>query len=208
MTGPSTKCYFNECLFTRVLTLDKNIINQQLWAFEVPWSPTGFMLGLPPRGDFWKQSKWPWNIIRSMPRTNPCRLYIHLALLRKRTWTTGSSAFSTNESAWSVIIGHGLSVSFVCSIGENRQLVTDEQVEFGKSPVEVHRDCGRISDHFRGISRLYPNLIKENRRMSTCNRLDLHTLGSQPTAYHALSRSLVWSGPYDFWGSHFMTVTS
>jgi hypothetical protein len=26
----------------------------------------------------------------------------------------------------------------------------------------------------------YPNLIKENRRMSTCNRLDLQTLGSQP----------------------------
>ena len=27
---------------------------------------------------------------------------------------------------------------------------------------------------------IYPNLIKENRRMSTCNRLDLQTLGSQP----------------------------
>ena len=25
-----------------------------------------------------------------------------------------------------------------------------------------------------------PNLIKENWRMSTCNRLDLQTLGSQP----------------------------
>jgi hypothetical protein len=35
--------------------------------------------------------------------------------------------------------------------------------------------------HFRGIYRiLYPNLIKENRRMSTLNRLDLQTLGSQP----------------------------
>ena len=43
----------------------------------------------------------------------------------------------------------------------------------------------RITDHFRGISRIYPNLIKENRRMSTCNRLDLHTLGSQPTGYYA-----------------------
>ena len=28
--------------------------------------------------------------------------------------------------------------------------------------------------------RIYPNLLKENRRMSTCNRLDLQTLGSQP----------------------------
>ena len=27
---------------------------------------------------------------------------------------------------------------------------------------------------------IYPNLIKENRKMSTYNRLDLQTLGSQP----------------------------
>ena len=35
-------------------------------------------------------------------------------------------------------------------------------------------------DYIRGIYKIYPNLIKENRRMSTCNRLDLQTLGSQP----------------------------
>ena len=39
-----------------------NRINQHLWAFGVPWSPN-FVLGLPPRGGFWKQSKWPWNMI-------------------------------------------------------------------------------------------------------------------------------------------------
>ena len=33
---------------------------------------------------------------------------------------------------------------------------------------------------FRGIYRIYSNLIKENRRMLTCNRLDLQTLGPQP----------------------------
>jgi hypothetical protein len=64
-------------------------------------------------------------------------------------------------------------------IGENRQLVTHEPVEFEKQPVEI-QDCRKITDHFRGIYRIYPNLIKENRRMSTCNRLDLETLGSQP----------------------------
>ena len=64
-------------------------------------------------------------------------------------------------------------------IGENRELVTDEPVEFEIEPVEV-QDCREITDHFRGIYRIYPNLIKENRRMSTCNRLDLQTLGSQP----------------------------
>jgi hypothetical protein len=57
-------------------------------------------------------------------------------------------------------------------IGENRQLVTDE-------PVEV-QDCRKITDRFRGIHRIYLNLEKENRRMSTCNRLDLQTLGSRP----------------------------
>jgi hypothetical protein len=57
-------------------------------------------------------------------------------------------------------------------IGENRQFVTDE-------PVDV-QDCRKMIDHFSGIYRIYPNLMKENRRMSTCNRLDLQALGSQP----------------------------
>ena len=59
------------------------------------------------------------------------------------------------------------------------QLVTDEPVEFEKQPVRV-QDFRKITDLFRGIYRIYSNLIKENRRMSTCNRLDLETLGSQP----------------------------
>ena len=64
-------------------------------------------------------------------------------------------------------------------IGDNRQLVTNEPVEFEKKPAEV-QDCRKITDHFRGIYGIYPNLIQENWRMSTCNRLDLQTLGSQP----------------------------
>ena len=55
-------------------------------------------------------------------------------------------------------------------IRDNRQLVTNEPVEFEKSPVQV-QDCRNITDQFRGIYRIYPNLIKENRRMSTCNQL-------------------------------------
>ena len=38
----------------------------------------------------------------------------------------------------------------------------------GKSPVILEKN-----------PRIYPNLMKETRRMSTCNRLDLQTLGSQ-----------------------------
>jgi hypothetical protein len=44
-------------------------------------------------------------------------------------------------------------------IGENRQLVTDEPVEFEKQLVEV-QDSRKITNHFRGIFRIYPNLIK------------------------------------------------
>jgi hypothetical protein len=54
-----------------------------------------------------------------------------------------------------------------------------EPVEFEKKLSEVE-DCKKITDRFRGIYRIYPDLIKENRRMSTCDRLDLQTLGSQP----------------------------
>ena len=64
-------------------------------------------------------------------------------------------------------------------IGENWQLVTEEPVEFEKSPVQV-QDWRRITDRFRGVCRIDPNLVKGNRRMSTCNRLDLQTLESPP----------------------------
>jgi hypothetical protein len=65
-------------------------------------------------------------------------------------------------------------------IGENRQLVANEPVEFEIQLVEV-QDCRKITDHFGGIHRIYPNSMKDNQRMSTtCNQLDLQTLGSQP----------------------------
>ena len=43
-------------------------------------------------------------------------------------------------------------------IGENRQLVTDELVEFELEPVEV-QDFRRITDHFRGIHGIYLKFI-------------------------------------------------
>ena len=64
-------------------------------------------------------------------------------------------------------------------IGENRQLLTNEVVEFEKKPVEV-QDYRKITNHFGGIYITFPNLIKENQRMSTCNWLDFQTLGTQP----------------------------
>jgi len=43
-------------------------------------------------------------------------------------------------------------------IGENRQLGTDEPVEFEKQPVEV-QDFMNITDHLRRIYRIYPIYI-------------------------------------------------
>ena len=43
-------------------------------------------------------------------------------------------------------------------IGENRQLVTDEPVEFEKQLVKV-QDFRNITDHFRGIYGIYLKLI-------------------------------------------------
>ena len=40
-------------------------------------------------------------------------------------------------------------------IGENRQLVTNEPVEFEEELVEV-QDCRKITHSFRGINKIYP----------------------------------------------------
>ena len=54
-------------------------------------------------------------------------------------------------------------------IRENWQLVTNELVEFDKEPIEV-QNCKKFINHFGGFFRIYPVLMKENRRMSTCNQ--------------------------------------
>jgi hypothetical protein len=68
--------------------------------------------------------------------------------------------------------------------GKNRRWVADEPAEFKKQPVEVG-GFRKISDrlignHLRGIcSRIYLKWNgSENRKMSTCNWLDLESLGS------------------------------
>ena len=73
-------------------------------------------------------------------------------------------------------------VGFATMIRETQQILTSEPVEFEKQQVEV-QDCREFTDHFGGIYRVYRNLINVNRRMSTCNRMDLQTLGSITTGY-------------------------
>ena len=62
---------------------------------------------------------------------------------------------------------------------ENRPLVTDELVELVNKPVQV-QDFRKIINCFRGIHRMYFELMKRNHKMSTCNGLDLETLTSRP----------------------------
>jgi len=59
---------------------------------------------------------------------------------------------------------------------EIQLLVTDELVDIEEWLVQV-QDFRRIFDQFRGIHELYLNLMKNHWKMSTCNRLDLETLG-------------------------------
>ena len=63
--------------------------------------------------------------------------------------------------------------------GENQPLVTDELVEFENTWLKF-KTIGKFTDHFRGIQGKNFKLVKENQKMSTCNRLDLETLGSRP----------------------------
>ena len=57
--------------------------------------------------------------------------------------------------------------------------VNDDPVEFEKWPTEVE-EFRKITEHFKGIWRINLKLIKKNhRKMSTCNRLNLETLGSR-----------------------------
>jgi len=76
------------------------------------------------------------------------------------------------------------------------------QLSLRNKPVDV-QDCRKITDHFRGIYRIYPNLMKETQGISTCNRMDLQTLGSlnrlcPSTGRDSKSKSLgdaPWSHP-------------
>jgi hypothetical protein len=70
-------------------------------------------------------------------------------------------------------------------IGESRQLVTDEPVEFEKS------SAGKLAIILEEcIEYNYPSFIKEQQRMSTCNRLDLQTLRMSTDCAQKSPRSL------------------
>ena len=50
--------------------------------------------------------------------------------------------------------------------------------------LKLETDFKKITDRFRGIyERIYLKRMKQNRKMSTCNRLDSESLGSWPTIW-------------------------
>ena len=112
------------------------------------------------------------------------RIYPNLIKENRRTWTCNRLELQTPGSQLvmpkslpdhlqrATIFGRIALFSPFPSYDRGEQSIVDEQVEV--------QDCRKITDHVRGMYRIYPNLIKENLRMSTCNRLDLQTLGSQP----------------------------
>ena len=53
------------------------------------------------------------------------------------------------------------------------------RLSLGNKPIEV-QDFRKIAHCLRGIYGIYLKSVKENQKMSTCNHLDLKTLGSRP----------------------------
>ena len=98
----------------------QNRINQQLWTFEVPWSPN-FVIDLPPRSGFWKKIQATMNT-----QSNRCHVRIHanftsnLAFTYILHWSLKRSVNRTwtglrlsHQRECSKRTGHGLSVSCV-----------------------------------------------------------------------------------------------
>ena len=63
--------------------------------------------------------------------------------------------------------------------GENQKLVIDDHADFEKLPVGI-QDFKKTTKHINEILKIYFELLKKTRKMSTCNRCDLETLGSRP----------------------------
>ena len=76
-------------------------------------------------------------------------------------------------------------------IGENEQLVIDEPIEFEKYPVEV-QDCMKITGHFRGIYKLYPNLIKGKPEDGNMSPVGLANTRTSTGHAQKSPRSLIW----------------
>ena len=124
VTGPSTKCYFNECLFMWVRTLDL-IEYQQLSVFGMPWSPGFYVKPTSKKLIFLKivqvtMKHDPFDAMYGIHVDFTSIVHSHTysvgpssIVWRKRTWTTGS-AFSTKESAWSEMVSRALSL--VCEV--------------------------------------------------------------------------------------------
>ena len=62
---------------------------------------------------------------------------------------------------------------------ENWWLVISEPVEFGNWPIDV-QDLSKYPQSFYKNLWNTPKVIKNNRKIATCNRLDLETLGCWP----------------------------
>jgi hypothetical protein len=79
----------------------------------------------------------------------------------------------------------------------NRPLITNELVWIWKITRWSSR-IQEIADHFWRIYEIFLGSIKENRKMSTCNQLDLESLGSGPIC-PAISLDTVFHGGEVSW---------
>ena len=112
---------------------------------------TSFMANL---SSFWFASNSFWCLARmpTWPHLHPPSGILHHQL----------STADVITSAWSTVATNN--ILSLRSIGENRQLVSNEPVELEKEPVEeVVQDCqGKLPIRFRGICRrIFPNFVRK-----------------------------------------------
>ena len=112
------------------------------------------------------------------PAVKVCSL-LHSDCEYERPLPRGKECLPYNRVTKAVVTSFVKSPETTCRSmhGENWPLVTNELVEFEKSPVEV-QDFRKITNHSRGIYWTYLWLMKENQKMSTCKWSDMETLGS------------------------------
>lgn len=71
------------------------------------------------------------------------------------------------------------------------------------------RDFRKIIHHFRGIYGIYLKLMKKTRTMdTTCNQLNLETLGFWPLMSRKSPQTLISNSRWDMWYFHIVSVSA
>ena len=111
----------------------------------------------------WSQLLWMCKFHAGRGRSSQCLPSVKSGrIFHYRMWQ-GLNSLSLFTHQLKLDIQISIEPHSVAMNRENRLLVTDEPVEFEELPFEV-QDIRKITDRFRGIYRIYLNLMKKTQR--------------------------------------------